>query len=255
MRRCLIVGNWKMNNTSFEAFELFNEINIEVGQVSEVSIAVCPPFTAIESLSRLVRNSNIHLGAQNMHQVVSGAYTGEISAGMLRSLFCSFVILGHSERRTNSGENDSIINAKVKTALDNNLTPILCVGESFKEREEGETEEIIEHQIKFGLASISPKSAEKIIVAYEPIWAIGTGRNATPKLAQEIHKRIRIILSRMFSESIANRIRILYGGSMKSQNASCLLGQPDIDGGLIGGASLNSRDFIRIVKIAIEKNS
>tara|TARA_Y100000588_G_scaffold394653_1_gene516335 strand:- start:21837 stop:22571 length:735 start_codon:yes stop_codon:yes gene_type:complete len=242
-----------MHNTSFEAIELFNEINIKVGQFSEVSIAVCPPFTAIESLSRLVKNSNIRLGAQNMHQVVSGAYTGEISAGMLRSLFCSFVIIGHSERRNQFAESDSVINEKVKTALGNNLKPILCVGESFKEREEGKTEELIEHQVKSGLASIHPRSAEKIIIAYEPIWAIGTGKNATPKVAQQIHKRIRNILSRMFSDCIANRIRIIYGGSMKSQNASCLLSQPDIDGGLIGGASLDSREFIRIVEIAVEK--
>lgn len=244
-----------MNNTSLEAVELFHEINIEVGKIADVAIAVCPPFTALESLARLVRNSNIQLGAQNMHQVVSGAYTGEISANMLRNLFCSFVILGHSERRTQFGENDSIVNDKVKAALDNNLSPILCVGESLEEKEQGKTEEKIEHQVRAGLISINPRLADKIIVAYEPIWAIGTGRNATPELAQVSHKRIRIILSCIFSDSIANRVRILYGGSMKPQNASSFFLQPDIDGGLIGGASLNSRDFIRIVQIAVQNFS
>ena len=255
VRRYLIAGNWKMNNTSFEAVELFNEINIEIGRITEVAIAVCPPFTALESLARLVEDSNIQLGAQNMHQAISGAYTGEISASMLHSLFCSFVILGHSERRTYFAESDSIVNEKVKAALESNLKPILCVGETLEEREGGKTQEVVERQVKRGLESIDRKKAEKLVVAYEPVWAIGTGRNATPDVAQETHRNIRAILTELFSDNLANRIRILYGGSMKSQNASELLDQPDIDGGLIGGGALDPRTFIRIVEIALEKAS
>ncbi len=255
LRRYLVAGNWKMNNTSAEAVELFNEINIEIGRITDVAIAVCPPFTALESIARLVEGSNIQLGAQNMHQEISGAFTGEISASMLRGLFCSFVILGHSERRSYFGESDSLISEKVKSALGSNLKPILCVGETLEEREEGKTWKVIERQVNLGLGSIDKDGAERLVVAYEPVWTIGTGRNATPEMAQETHQNIRGVLTGLFSENLANRIRIIYGGSMKPQNASDLLDQPDIDGGLIGGASLDPRAFIRIVEIALEKVS
>lgn len=253
VRRLLIAGNWKMNKTSSEAAELVEEISLAVGKQLDVAVAVCPPFTSMESVAHAIEDSNIQLGAQNMHSAPAGAYTGEISAEMLRHLFASFVILGHSERRTYFSESNASINRKVRAALESSLKPILCVGESLAERERGGTIGVVGGQVRACLHEISGEGSENIVIAYEPIWAIGTGKTATPAMAQEVHGEIRRMLTEILGASIADRIRILYGGSMKLDNAGELLDQPDIDGGLIGGASLEARSFIRIVELALER--
>lgn len=250
-RRYLIAGNWKMNNTVSEARELVQPIVNEVGQQTEVHVAVCPPFTALSSVAELVGFSNVHLGAQNMHPEASGAYTGEISAGMLRELFVSHVILGHSERREYFGETDAFVNSKVRVALEHTLRPILCVGESLEERSAGKTLEVVNRQIREGLKDVPADKADHVVIAYEPIWAIGTGKVATPEMAQEVHGEIRARLEELFGSNVGGGIRILYGGSMKPANAAELLAQPDIDGGLIGGASLDAKSFIKLVEHAL----
>ncbi len=252
-RRYLIAGNWKMNKTPAEAKELAQEILSLSEQQSDVSVVLCPPFTALDAVSEIVGSTHIQLGAQNMHPQLEGAYTGEISSVMLRDLFCNFVILGHSERRQYFGETDVIINEKVESALNSNLKPILCVGESLEEREAEKTMTVVEQQVRTGLKAITKENAENVVIAYEPIWAIGTGKTATPQMAQEVHLSIRRILSDIFGTLTANKIRILYGGSMKPENASELLDQEDLDGGLIGGASLKAKSFVSLVEIALSK--
>lgn len=255
-RRYIIAGNWKMNKTSSDAEELVKAILVETGEQTEVSVVVCPPFTALERVATLLASSNyLQLGAQNMHPEASGAYTGEISAGMLRNLYVSHVILGHSERRQYFGEDDAFINRKVLTALENNLKPILCVGETLAEREADQTLDVVRKQIEGGLANVPAEKADQVIIAYEPVWAIGTGKTATPEMAQAVHADIRSLLKKQFGEEIANRIRILYGGSMKPDNADALLAQPDIDGGLIGGASLEAKSFGKLVQSALKASS
>ncbi|MGB0371141.1 MAG: triose-phosphate isomerase [Opitutales bacterium] len=249
-RKYLIAGNWKMNKTSEEAKELASEVVAEVGTQTSVSVVVCPPFTALETVAGQIANSNVHLGAQNLYPAPSGAYTGEVSPEMLRSLFAGYVILGHSERREYFGETDAFVNKKVIASLEANLRPILCVGESLEQRESGETTAVVSEQIKGGLVDVAPETADQVVIAYEPIWAIGTGKTATPEMAQETHAAIRAVLVELFGETVAEKIRILYGGSMKPGNAPELLAQPDIDGGLIGGASLKARDFAGIVEAA-----
>jgi len=250
LRKKLIAGNWKMNKTSAEAAELSREIVAVAGQRSDVDMVVCPPFTALESVAKVVDGSTIKLGAQNMHFEASGAFTGEISAPMLRSLFVSHVILGHSERRTLFGENDALINKKVLTALKNQLRPILCVGETLAEREAGATLRVVQAQLEGGLEGVSAELANSVVIAYEPVWAIGTGKVATTGQAQEVHAFIRGLLIKLFGAQTAGRLRILYGGSMKPANAPELLAQNDIDGGLIGGASLEARSFLDLVNAA-----
>lgn len=252
-RKYLIAGNWKMNKNAAEAVELVSEIHEKVGRDTDVAVAVCPPFTALESVAQVIEDSNIQLGAQNMYHEASGAYTGEISAEMLRHFFCTYVILGHSERRTYFDENDEFVNKKVVAALQNSLKPILCVGETLEEREAERTLEVVERQVRGGLVGVDEESAENLVIAYEPVWAIGTGKTATPEMAQEVHAEIRRMLVDLFGKSVASRIRILYGGSMKPDNASDLMDQPDIDGGLIGGASLEARPFVQLVEIAHKK--
>lgn len=242
-----------MNYTSSEATELVQVIKDEVGRLTDTSVAVCPPYTALECVAKVIEDSNVQLGAQNMNPETYGAYTGEISAEMLRALFCNFVILGHSERRIYFEESDNFINRKVITALRSNLKPILCVGETQEERDGGETLDIVGRQIEGGLANVPEEKLDRFLVAYEPIWAIGTGVTASPDVAQEVHHEIRKMLAAKFSDELANRIRILYGGSMKPDNASDLLDQPDIDGGLVGGSSLEAKAFIKLVEIAHEK--
>ena len=253
IRKYLIAGNWKMNKTAAEGADLVREINLAVGQETEVGVCVCPPFTALESAAKELEESNVQLGAQNMHPKSEGAYTGEISPVMLRSLFCTFVILGHSERREYFTESDAFINEKVKAALESNLKPILCVGETLEQREAGDTISVIKTQLEGGLADIDADGAEAIVIAYEPVWAIGTGKTATPEMAQEVHGMIRAWLTERFNDTVGGKIRILYGGSMKPNNASELLDQEDIDGGLIGGAALTSKSFAELVKIARSK--
>lgn len=251
-RKFLIAGNWKMNRNAQEARELTADIGTELGDQTSVAVVLCPPFTALESVAREISESKatLNLGAQNLYPETSGAYTGEIAPEMLRSLFCTYVILGHSERREYFKEDDTFINRKVRAALDNNLKPILCVGETLEEREAGSTLDVVEKQLREGLKEVSDTAAENVVIAYEPVWAIGTGKTATPEMAQEVHQAIRNVLVSLFGEAKADRLRILYGGSMKPENAGELLAQPDVDGGLIGGASLQARSFAEIVKAA-----
>lgn len=239
-----------MNKNAAEARDLAAEIVQGVGQQHEVEVLICPPFTALESAARAIESSGVKLGAQNMHPEASGAYTGEISAEMLRHHFATYVILGHSERRSYFQESDEFINQKVVAALKSRLKPILCVGETLEERENGTTFSVVEKQVKEGLANVAADQAESVVIAYEPVWAIGTGKTATPEQAQEVHAFIRKQLETLLGGAAAGRVRILYGGSMKPANAQELMGQPDIDGGLIGGAALEARSFLQLVSIA-----
>lgn len=239
-----------MNKTPSEAVKLVEEIKAAVGRQTEAAVVLCTPFTALDCAGKLIEGSTLQLGAQNMHPEGSGAFTGEISAAMLRELFVSHVILGHSERRTLFGEADAFINKKVLAALEARLKPIFCIGETLAEREAGQTLEVVGTQLKAGLAGVTTERADNVIVAYEPVWAIGTGKNATAAQAQEVHAFIRAELAKLFGQGIADKIRILYGGSMKPANAAELLAQPDIDGGLIGGASLESKSFVELVEAA-----
>ena len=249
-RKKLIAGNWKMNKTSADAVALVTDIVAAVGRQADVDVVVCPPFTSLETVGKALEGSTVRLGAQNMHPEASGAFTGEISAGMLRALFATHVILGHSERRAYFGETDAFINKKVLAALKNQLKPILCVGETLAEREAGSTLKVVQTQLEAGLEGVSKEQAPTLVVAYEPVWAIGTGKVATTEQAQEVHAFIRGLLVKLFGEPIAQKVRILYGGSMKPSNAPDLLAQKDIDGGLIGGAALESRSFVELVTAA-----
>lgn len=249
-RRYFIAGNWKMNKTSSEAAALAKGVVEAVGKVSSVDIAVCPTFTSLESASKVLAGSTVKLGAQNMYFEKSGAFTGEISADMLKELNCTYVILGHSERRQYFKECDCLINKKVKAALAAGIKPILCVGETLQQREANQTIDVVSTQTKGGLDGISSADAANVVVAYEPVWAIGTGKTATPEMAQEVHAEIRKVLAQMFGAETAESMQILYGGSMKPQNADELLAQKDIDGGLIGGAALKADSFAELVKSA-----
>tara|TARA_R110002167_G_scaffold357850_1_gene573564 strand:- start:34 stop:801 length:768 start_codon:yes stop_codon:yes gene_type:complete len=250
IRKKLIAGNWKMNRTSADAADLVKDIVSEVGRSNGVDVVVCPPFTSLETVGRALEGSNVRLGAQNMHPEGSGAYTGEVSAEMLRSLFTSYVILGHSERRTYFGDTDTFVNQKVLAALKAELKPILCVGETLAERESGSTLRVVQTQLEAGLEGVNKDQATSVVIAYEPVWAIGTGKVASTEQAQEVHAFIRDLLGKIFSVNVAGKIRILYGGSMKPGNAPELLSQPDIDGGLIGGAALEARSFVQLVEAA-----
>ena len=239
-----------MNKTSADAVALVAEIVAAVGRQTDVDVVVCPPFTSLESVGKALDGSTVRLGAQNMHPEASGAYTGEISAGMLRALFATYVILGHSERRACFGETDAFINKKVLAALKNQLKPLLCVGETLAEREAGATLKVVQTQLEAALEGVSKELAVGVVIAYEPVWAIGTGKVATTEQAQEVHAFIRGLLVKLFGEPVAQKVRILYGGSMKPSNAPDLLAQKDIDGGLIGGASLEARGFVELVTAA-----
>jgi triosephosphate isomerase (TIM) len=250
-RKYLIAGNWKMNKTATEAVELIKEINSSVGSQTTVQVCICPPFTSLANASELVDQTEVILGAQNMNAEPSGAFTGEISAEMLRDLYVGFVILGHSERRQFYGETNESVNKKVLAAVENNLKPIYCIGETLVEREAGHTLDVVRSQVREGLENYPTNAIESLVLAYEPVWAIGTGKTATDEMAQEVHADIRKVLVEMFGDSAAASVRILYGGSMKPENAAGLLSQPDVDGGLIGGASLTSRAFSGIVEAAL----
>jgi triosephosphate isomerase len=250
-RKKLIAGNWKMNKTTADAVALVQELVGIIGRQTDVDVVVCPPFTSLEGVGKVLEGSSVKLGAQNMHFEASGAFTGEVSAPMLRALFATHVILGHSERRAYFGETDALINKKVLAALKNQLRPILCVGETLAEREAGTTLKVVQTQLEAGLEGVGKDIAPSIVVAYEPVWAIGTGKVATTEQAQEVHGFIRGLLTKLFTEPVAQRVRILYGGSMKPANAPELLAQKDIDGGLIGGASLEARSFVDLVNAAV----
>lgn len=250
-RKFLIAGNWKMNLTPDESTSLVEEINAVAGNQTSVQVCVCPPFTSLPVVSDKVEQTEVLLGAQNMHAQPSGAYTGEISAEMLRSLYVSHVILGHSERRQYCGETNGSINQKILAAIHANLKPIYCIGETLEERDSGKTMDVLSSQVREGLENYPSSALDLLVIAYEPVWAIGTGKTATDEMAQEAHLGIRKVLSEMFGDSAASSIRILYGGSMKPENAAGLLAQPDVDGGLIGGASLSAKPFCDIVEAAI----
>ena len=247
MRKKVIAGNWKMNKTNTEAVEMLTELKELVKGIDNVGIIIGAPFTALSDAVKAVKGSNIAIAAENVYPKDSGAYTGEVSPVMLKSIGVEYVILGHSERREYFKESDEFINEKVKAVLAAGMLPILCIGEKLEERESGNTAEVTETQIRGGLKDLTAEEAKKVIVAYEPVWAIGTGKTATPEMAQETHRQIRDVLVSMFGNETAEEMIIQYGGSMKPDNAVELLAQKDIDGGLIGGASLKASSFAEIV--------
>jgi len=249
MRKTVIAGNWKMNNDLKESEKLIVELkNLLQNEKLNCDVIVCPPFTSLSEASKLVKGTVIKLGAQNMHFEDNGAFTGEISAPMLKSVGCEFVILGHSERRHIFGESDEVINKKIKKALAAGLKPIFCIGELLEERENGTTNDIVKRQVLKGLDGISAEDMKNIIVAYEPVWAIGTGKTASPAQAQEVHEFIRDLIEIDYSLEVANDLVIQYGGSVKPDNAKELLSQKDIDGALVGGACLKADSFLGIIK-------
>ena len=250
-RKLIIAGNWKMNKTAAEALALVTAIKRELANVKEVDIVVCPPFTALDRVSQELLNSNIRLGAQKMRENGPGAFTGEIAAAMLKEFSVRYVILGHSERRQFQKESDALIARKAAVAHASALKPIVCVGETLTERESGVTEKVVGTQVRGSLAGLSREQVEETIVAYEPVWAIGTGKTATPQQAQEVHAFIRKVLASLFDDATARRVRIQYGGSVKPANARELMSLPDVDGALVGGASLEERSFADIVRNSI----
>ena len=250
-RRLIIAGNWKMNKTVIEALALVGDLKMELANVTDVDIVVCPPFTALCEVAKTLRDSNIRLGAQDMSEHNAGAYTGEIAAEMLKELSVRYVILGHSERRQYHKESDELISKKARAAHAASLQPIICVGETLAEREASQMEKVLETQVRGSLTGFSKQQVLETIIAYEPVWAIGTGKTATTAQAQEAHAFIRGLLVKLFDEATARRVRIQYGGSVKSSNARELMSQPDVDGALVGGASLEAQSFAEIVKNAI----
>jgi triosephosphate isomerase len=249
MRIPLIAGNWKMNTTSSEAEQLVLEILEKLDRIEGVEKVLCPPFVSLVAINMMLQDLSIKLGAQNMYFKIEGAYTGEISPLMLREL-CQFVILGHSERRWYFGETDEIVNKKVKAALANTLKPILCVGERLEENEAGKTEEVVNRQVTAALNGIEP--VPDLVIAYEPVWAIGTGKAANGEQAAATVQFIRDVVAKLWNKSIAQDLRILYGGSVTSANIAEFISQPEIDGALVGGASLKAEEFVSIVEQTAE---
>ncbi len=247
MRTPIIAGNWKMNKTAKETKELLAELVPLVADAT-CEVVVCVPFTDIAMAKRMTKKTNIKVGAQNIHWAESGAFTGEISGAMLKELKVEYVVVGHSERRQYFGETDETVNKRVAAALAHRIRPIVCVGETLEERETGKTEEVLFRQITEGLKGFKSKDFDKIVIAYEPVWAIGTGKTATKEEADETIGYIRRTIAKKFSKNIAEKVRIQYGGSMNPKNASELMSMPEIDGGLIGGASLKAEDFAKVVK-------
>lgn len=254
MRTLLIAGNWKMYKTHAEAEAFCRQLLTAVASVpaERVEVAVCPPFTALEAAARVINGTSVALGAQNMYPEAEGAFTGEVAPPMLKALGCRYVIIGHSERRQYFNESDEFINRKVLAAYQYDLIPILCVGETLAEREAGVTRQVIERQVRGGLQNLAPEQAANLVIAYEPVWAIGTGRTASAVDAQEVNAFIRQLLADMFGAAVAEKVRIQYGGSVKPENAGELLSMPDIDGALVGGASLKVDSFTGIIKAAVE---
>jgi triosephosphate isomerase (TIM) len=247
-RQQIVAGNWKMNMNFQEGRDLASEIINSIGP-SEVLTLLCPPFVHLNHISMLTNGiSNLEIGAQNCHQSDSGAYTGEVSASMIKSVGASFVIIGHSERREYFNEDNALLAEKINTALKNDLRPIFCCGEKLDVREAGNHEELVKAQVEQGLFHLDAEAFSKVVIAYEPVWAIGTGKTASPQQAQEMHHFIRGLVAKKYGESVASSTSILYGGSCKPDNAEEIFSQPDVDGGLIGGASLKAADFIAIVK-------
>ncbi|MBT8377728.1 MAG: triose-phosphate isomerase [Ignavibacteria bacterium] len=250
MRKKVIAGNWKMNKSLNESQELVSKIINGLGNDTKCDVIVCPPFTSLSEVHSLIKNTPVKMGAQNMYHEESGAYTGEISADMLISVGCEYVILGHSERRAIFNESNKSINNKIKAALNKKLIVIFCVGELLEQREKGITTDVVSEQITKGLDGISSENMSKVIIAYEPVWAIGTGKTATPQQAQDVHSFIRELIAKIFSSVVADNLIIQYGGSVKPDNASELLTQKDIDGALVGGACLKADSFLGIIASA-----
>jgi triosephosphate isomerase len=254
MRKLIIAGNWKMYKTIPEAIELVNGLKRELYKLSDlnVEVVVCPPYTALTEVSEVITDSDIKLGAQDAHWLDEGAYTGEVSCLMLKDAGCNFVIVGHSERRQFFAESNESVNKKVKACLAAGIKPIMCVGETLAEREKGLTFKVLDDHVQNGLQGIASQDAQGVIIAYEPVWAIGTGKTATPQEAQEAQKYIRDLLAKIYNKDVAEVIRIQYGGSVKPENTFDLMRQPDIDGALVGGASLKLESFSEIIKKACE---
>jgi triosephosphate isomerase len=251
-RKLIIAGNWKMNKTVAEAVALVNDLKLELKNVKEVDIVVCPPFTVLEAVSQaILETKNIRLGAQNMSENNFGAFTGEICAGMLKEFSVRYVILGHSERRQFLNESDALVAKKAAVAHAASLKPIICVGETLAQREAGEMKVVLETQVRGSLAGLTKEQMVETILAYEPVWAIGTGKTATTQQAQDAHAFIRNLLAQIYDDTTARKVRIQYGGSVKPANAKELMSQPDVDGALVGGASLESRSFADIIKNSI----
>lgn len=249
MRRPLIAGNWKMNLSRDESVEL--AAGIAAGAIPDnVDVLICPTYVYLDAVAGASKSSKVHVGSQDVYFEEKGAFTGEISTAMVKDIGCSHVILGHSERRNVIGESDGLINKKVHAVLAAGLTPVLCVGELLEQREAGQTMAVVESQIDGSLAGLSTDQANQIVIAYEPVWAIGTGKTATPEQAQEVHSDLRKLISKRYTDATADGVRILYGGSVKPGNAADLLSQDDIDGALVGGASLKSDSFLQIIAAA-----
>jgi triosephosphate isomerase len=248
MRIPLIAGNWKMYKTIGEAVDLVEALLRDLGDTGDREVLVCPPFTALHALSPLLQETPIGLGAQDVHYELQGAFTGAISPLMLKDVGCRYVLIGHSERRQLFGEDDALINRKLRTALANDLRPILCVGETKPQRDAGEAERVVVGQVRAGLAGVAAAALQHVVIAYEPVWAIGTGDTATPDDAQAMHATIRQIIAELYDQTSADQLRIQYGGSVKPDNVDELMSQPDIDGALVGGASLKADSFLRIVQ-------
>ena len=253
MRKSLVAGNWKMNKTAAEARELVSIMSAKLGEIANVETVLCPPFLAIPAVAAWLEGSGIGLGAQNLHWEEKGAFTGETSPGMVKE-FCNYVIIGHSERRTYFGETDESVNRKLHAALKAGLTPIVCVGETLEQYEAEATSEVVRRQIRLGLAGVDSESASKLVIAYEPIWAIGTGKASSGENANFVHQQvIRPALRDLFGSDGAEAIRILYGGSVTASNASEFFAYADIDGALVGGASLKADEFVAIAKAAVRQ--
>jgi triosephosphate isomerase len=251
MRKKIVAANWKMNMTQAESERFVESLLLDLGDIRDVEVVILPPFTAIAKVAGLLEKAqNIKVGAQNMHWERNGAFTGEISAAMLRDLYVHYVVIGHSERRAMFHETDEIVNKKVRAALEATLRPIVCVGETLVQRDKGHVKKILSSQLRGSLDGLGEKELQEIVIAYEPVWAIGTGRVATPQQAEEAHAFIREIIGKLSDEATASKIRIQYGGSVKPENARELMSQPDIDGALVGGASLDARSFSQIVNAA-----
>ncbi len=250
-RKPLIAGNWKMYKTGPQAAELTSRLKSLVPDIMDVDVMVAPPFTALEVVAGILKGSVIHLGGQDLFWEVEGAYTGEISAPMLEAAGCNYVIIGHSERRQYFGETNATVNRKIRAAIPGSLIPVVCIGESEAERESNETFSVVQKQLEEGLEGITSDEIQKVTVAYEPVWAIGTGKTATTDQAQEVHQFIRGWMETAYGNSVANVVRILYGGSVKPENIGDLMTMADIDGALVGGASLDADSFAAIVRLSI----
>lgn len=253
MRRLIIAGNWKMNKTITEALKFVRQLSVELKDVKKTGIVVCPPFTALYSVAQEIAGTNIHLGAQNLFWEEKGAFTGEISAAMVKDTHCEYVIIGHSERRNIFKETNEDVNKKIKASLKLGLLPIVCVGEKLEERLNNKTFDIVSDHVIGALTGISADELKKMTIAYEPVWAIGTGKNATPEQAEEVHLFIRQLISKNFGNKVASILSILYGGSVTPENIKSLIAQPDIDGALVGGASLKADSFSQIVKSCLSR--